>query len=223
VAGRGREGTVVTELLTGTRIGLDVHCGTQECTQFALPLFGQMSAGDYGECAVLELAGTAAWRDAHRTARKRADRAARRGYWFVQVERHARADEIQAINLSMPVRQGRPMSDGYRTPPTSEPLPFYPCARHGVHTYGVETADGTLVAYGWIYRAGDLALVSQILGHVDHLEAEVMYLLVQGIVERESMIGGHLVYNRYDSGTEGLRFFKDRCGFARTQVEWSQW
>ena len=50
-----------------------------------------------------------------------------------------------------------------------------------------------------------------------------MYLLVQGVVDRESLHGGFLVYNRYDSGTDGLRFFKDRCGFERTRVEWSQW
>jgi hypothetical protein len=69
----------------------------------------------------------------------------------------------------------------------------------------------------------DLALVSQILGHADRLADEIMYLLVQGLVVAESGRGGFLVYNRYDSGTEGLRFFKDRCGFERTAVEWSQW
>jgi hypothetical protein len=80
-----------------------------------------------------------------------------------------------------------------------------------------------LAAYSWVYRAGDLALVSQILGHADRLADEIMYLLVEGIVAAESELGGFLVYNRYDSGTDGLRFFKDRCGFVPTVVEWSQW
>jgi hypothetical protein len=211
----------VTVTMTGTRIGLEVDCGGGECAQFAFPLYRQLAAG-YDECAVLELAGLDVWREAHRTARKRADRAVRRGYRFAPVARHERAHEVTAVNLSASHRQGRPMSDGYRQPVTATPLPDYPCPRHGVHTYAV-LLDDTLVAYAWIYRSGDLALVSQILGHADHLDNEVMYLLVQGVVEAESPLGGHLVYNRYDSGTEGLRFFKDRCGFERTRVEWSQW
>jgi hypothetical protein len=221
VAGGGGEGEVVSTL-TATRIGLQVHCADSACTQFAYPLFQQLSSG-YDECAVLDLRGVDAWRDEHRTARKRADRAARRGYRFGPIQRHERADEIKAINLSTPVRQGRPMSAGYHAEPTRSPLPIYPCPMHGVHTYGVETANGELVAYLWGYRSGDLALVSQILGHGDHLENEIMYLLVEGVVRDESELGGYLTYNRYDSGSDGLRFFKDRCGFERTQVEWSQW
>jgi hypothetical protein len=207
--------------MIATRIGLGVHCGDPVCTRFARPLYEQLREG-YDECAVLPLKGIFVWRDAHRTARKRANRAARRGYVFAPVARHERAHDVQAVNLSAPERQGRAMSDSYRQPPTTAPLPDYPCPRHGVHTYGI-LLDDTLVAYAWIYRAGDLALVSQILGHADHLEHEVMYLLVEGIVEAESPLGGHLVYNRFDSGTEGLRFFKTRCGFDRTMVEWSQW
>jgi hypothetical protein len=207
--------------MVATRIGLDVF-HDEACTPFAQPLYEQLATG-YEECAVLPLEGVRAWREAHRTARKRADRAARRGYRFTPVVRHRRAQEIQDINLSSPSRQGRPMSAGYRQPVSTDPLPFYACDRHGVHTYGIESEDGKLVAYSWIYRAGDLALVSQILGHADHLEAEVMYLLVEGLVSEESPNGGFLVYNRYDSGSDGLRFFKTRCGFEPTAVEWSQW
>jgi hypothetical protein len=214
----------MTETMTATcRICLETHCGYALCNQFATPLYEQVSEGHYEECAVLPLEGVWAWRQAHRTARKRADRASRRGYVFGRITRHERADEVQAINLSASHRQGRQMSAGYLHPPTTTPLPDYPCARHGVHTYGVEDSAGLLAAYSWVYRAGDLALVSQILGHADRLTDEIMYLLVQGLVVAESARGGFLVYNRYDSGTEGLRFFKDRCGFERTAVEWSQW
>jgi hypothetical protein len=208
--------------LTATRINLQTACDYPECSEFAWPLYRQLSKG-YEECAVLPLTSLNEWREQHRTARKRALRARRRGYRFAVIERHERADEIKAINLSAPVRQGRPMSAGYHAEPTRSPLPIYPCQHHGVHTYGVETANGELVAYLWGYRSGDLALVSQILGHGDHLENEIMYLLVEGVVRDESELGGYLTYNRYDSGSDGLRFFKDRCGFERTQVEWSQW
>lgn len=211
-----------TLAVTHTTIGLEVHCTSEVCTQFAFPLFEQLSTG-YDECAVLPICGVDAWREEHRTARKRADRAERRGYRFQTIQRHERAAEIQAINLSAPERQGRPMSAGYHQPPTTTPLPDYPCARHGVRTYGIESITGTLVAYLWLYRAGDLALVSQILGHANHLENEIMYLLVQGAVAAETNHGGYMVYNRFDSGTEGLRFFKQRCGFGPCAVEWSQW
>jgi hypothetical protein len=208
--------------MTATRIGLETSCMDPVCTQFAFPLYEQLSDG-YEECAVLELTGAWVWRERHRTARKRADRASRRGYVCGLVERHTRSLEVQAINLSAHARQGKPMSAGYLQPPSTTPLPDYPCPRHGVHTYGVETDTGVLVAYLWVYRAGDLALVSQILGHAKHLEHEVMYLLVQGVVEAESDLGGYLVYNRWDSGTDGLRFFKRHAGFAPANVEWSQW
>ena len=166
-------------------------------------------------------ADVADWRDAHRTARKRADRCARRGYRFVIVARHERADELWAINLSAPVRQKRPMSARYLARPSETPLPDYPCARHAVRTYGVEDAEGTLVAYLWLYRAGGLALVSQILGHADHLEREVMWLLWQGMVDAESCDpDGFVVYNRHDSGTTGLRWFKEHVGLEPVEVEW---
>jgi hypothetical protein len=163
----------------------------------------------------------ASWRAEHRTARKRADRSARRGYTFATIRRHDRIDEIHAINVSAPERQGRPMSSGYQQRPSAIPLPAYPCARHRVSTYGVEDASGVLVAYLWLYRAGALGLVSQILGHADHLANEVMYLLWQGMLEAESADpDGFVVYNRHDSGTEGLRFFKERVGLAETEVRW---
>lgn len=210
-------------IATATLIGLEAHHTEPVCTQFAWPLLEQLQAGDYTEMAVLPLEGLDVWLEGHRTARKRSERAARRGYRFARVERHRRSDEIHQINLSSPSRQGRPMSNGYRMMPSTEPLPSYPCDRHGVHTYGLETKDGKLVAYSWIYRSGELALVSSILGHAEHLEHEIMYLLIAGIVQAESPQNGYLVYNRYDSGTDGLRFFKDRCGFRPVEVEWGEW
>jgi hypothetical protein len=214
----------MTETMTATRISFELVC-SPECAEFAGSLFLQMSGGKYDECAVLRLpegdGELDRWRQDHRTARKRADRAVRRGYRFVKFDRSRHAQSIFEINTSADHRQGRPMSDGYRLFPTEEPLPHYPCWRHAIRTWGVEDRDGKLIAYSFIYRCGDLALVSQILGHAEHLENEVMYLLVEGIIDMEGLGGpGFLVYNRWDSGTDGLRFFKERLGFAPVQVEW---
>lgn len=209
-------------IATQVEISLETCCDFSECSAFAFPLLKQLSVGGYDECSVMPIPyDVGEWREAHRTARKRADRAARRGYRFVVVARHERADELWAINVSAPVRQKRPMSVGYLERPSETPLPDYPCARHAVRTYGVEDADGTLVAYLWLYRAGQLALVSQILGHADHLANEVMYLLWQGMVASESADpDGFIVYNRHDSGTDGLRFYKERVGLCATEVDW---
>lgn len=203
---------------TATRISLGVGC-SEECDAFSLPLLGQLVNGGYDECSVLPLQNPSVWRQEHRTARKRSDRAHRIGYRFELVQRHRYADDIHAINTSAESRQGRPMSAGYKIRPGDTPDPPYCCRRHGVHPYGVQL-DGKLVAYTWVYRCGELALVSQILGHADHLENGIMFLLFEGAVLYEDTLGGVFVYNRHDSGTDGLRWFKERLGFRPELVEW---
>lgn len=162
------------------------------------------------------------WRAEHRTARKRADRSRRLGYRFAEIDRTEYADDILAINLSLPERQGRPMSDGYANPSIGK-LPDYPCERHNIRTYGVTYEFGLgapLVAYLTLYREHELALISMILGHGDHLRNDIMYLLFSGVVEDQAGLGGWFYYNRHDSGMDGLRYYKERQGFREATVEW---
>jgi hypothetical protein len=214
-------GEVVTvETLTAVRIELG-GCPYSSCLDFAAPLFLQLSRG-YETCSVLRVPDTLdEWREAHRTARKRAGRASRLGYQFREIAREEYGHDIFLVNTSLEERQGRPMSNGYREEQTFLPLPEYHCARHAIRTYGVLSDRGTLVAYLWLYRAGELALVSSILGHGEHLDDGIMHLLVQGVVGAEIPHGGFLVYNRHDSGQDGLRQFKSWFGFERTEVEWA--
>lgn len=203
------------------QIDLEAACDFAECAEFAWPLYRQLDDGGYDVMSVAPIQTLDEWMAEHRTARKRATRASRRGYRFVAVRPEERVDELHAINTSMPERQGRPMSAGYQARPSYTPDPVYPCLRHAVRRYGVEHQDGTLVAYLWLYRAGELALVSQILGHREHLENEVMYLLWAGMVECESVEPeGFIIYNRHNSGTDGLRFYKERVGLRETPVRW---
>lgn len=206
---------------TATRISLEVGCDFTECVQFASPLYEQLSSGKYDECAVLEIPDTIdEWKAEHRTARKRAARAQRRGYYVREFKREHHEDEIHAINTSRAHRQGRPMSHGYTTRQTFGPLPAYPCDRHRVRTWGVFTAESVLVGYLYLYRAGDLVLVSQSLGHGDYERDEIMFLLYAVALEHETGNPSFLVYNRWDSGTDGLREFKARLGFEPAEVEW---
>lgn len=206
---------------TATRVSLGLTCDHDSCAEFAGPLLSQLANG-YERCSVLPMPDSLEdWRAEHRTARKRADRAERLGYHFAEIRREEHDDDIYAINTSLDSRQGRPMSAGYRERPHFGQLPAYPCDRHRVRTFGALDVRGQLVAYLWLYRAGDLALVSSILGHGAHLANDVMYLLFQGMLERESDFGGYIVYNRHDSGTDGLRYFKAKLGFESTEVSWA--
>lgn len=205
---------------TGVTVRLDGGCSDLLCAGLYAPLYGQLSRG-YDVCSVLPMPESiAAWRDEHRTARKRAWRSERLGYRVTEIERHRYVDDIHAINTSLAERQGRPMSAGYHVRPSASPDPVYTCPRHAVRPYGV-LSGRTLVAYLWLYRCGELALVSSILGHGEHLRNDVMYLLFVGMLEREIPHGGFVVYNRHDSGTEGLRYFKSKLGFEAMEVSWS--
>lgn len=199
-------------------ISLETRCCEGD---FADKLYTQLSSGKYDVCSVLRMPDSlTAWRAEHRTARKRSDRCVRLGYDAAQVSRSEYADDIYAINTSLAERQGKPMSEGYRHQPASSPDPIWTCQRHGVHTYGVLDYKGHLRAYLWLYRSGELALVSQILGHGAHLQNDVMYLLWTYMLLHEIPHGGFVVYNRHDSGTDGLRYYKERVGLAPREVQW---
>lgn len=202
-------------------ISLETSC-SPDCNLFADKLYRQLSNGRYDVCSVLPMPEDVKyWRAENRTARKRANRAINLGYQFRPVIRHEVVEDVYKINTSLDERQGKPMSEGYHARPSSTPDPVWPCERHGVHPYGVFDDRCKLRAYLWIYRSGELALVSQILGHGSHLRNDVMYLLWQGMLEAELPLGGYAVYNRHDSGTEGLRYYKERVGLKGTRVQWT--
>jgi hypothetical protein len=210
----------MTETLTGVRVSLEAD-HEEPCASLARPLLLQLMQG-YETCSVLAMPDSVeSWREQHRTARRRANRASNLGYQFHEILREQYGADVFAINTSLDERQGRPMSRGYREEQNFLPLPVYPCHRHAIRTYGVVDARGVLVSYLWLYRAGELALVSSILGHGEHLANDVMYLLFQGVVDAESKQGGYFVYNRHDSGTDGLRYCKERWGFEATEVQWA--
>lgn len=209
---------VATELAISLELGHD-----SPCLDFAAPRYRQLAHGHYGLCSVMPLpVSLEEWRQEHKTARKRADLALRRGYRFIGPDPKLveRSDELYEINTSLPVRQGRPMSAGYLEKPSGSPDPDYPCEWHGAHRYGVEDADGRLRAYLWLYRCGELCLVSSILGHGDFLNDGIVYLVYQGMLASEPPDNGYVVYNRHDSGRDGLRWMKERLGLTETPVRW---
>lgn len=208
--------------LTSTSIALELGHEYDICERFVRPLYEQMAGGRFDMCAAMPLCSLEDWEAEHRTARKRAWRCERRGYTFSVVRREEHSDELFEINTSAERRQGRPMSESYTKRYEYAPLPVYPCERHQVRTYGVKDPDGKLVAYLWLYVAGQLRLCSSIIGHAAHLENEIMYLLFRGMVasEYDRDPDGVVVYHRWDNGRDGLRFYKERVGLRETWVAW---
>ena len=203
---------VTVDLLSG--------CARKHCLQMAGQLKLQLDPDYASGASLLEMRDSFAdYRSRRKTARRRAARAVRLDYRFQAIERPAYVGDIHRVNLSAPRRQGRPMSAAYRQRPNYGHVEFV-CPHHHVYTYGVLDTRSTLVAYLWLYRCGDLALVSSILGHAEHLENDVMYLLFLGMLERQFRFGGTVFYNRWDSGTEGLRYFKERLGLVEGDVGW---
>jgi hypothetical protein len=154
--------------------------------------------------------------------RQRVRRARRDGYRFAEIDRNRYLDDIYAINTSLPVRQGRPMSDAYlRRPDPYPPLPETPCPRHRLYPYGV-LRDDHLYAYAWVYVIGEVCLFSTILGHGGHLKSGIMPLLIYEAVHdlRERAALRYAMYHLHGSGTEGLRFFKEQMGFRAARVRW---
>lgn len=202
------------------RIDLESGC-LPTCEPLIVRTYEQLNTETYSlGASILAVTAFETWRAGHRTARKRADRASRLGYQFdkdCDWSRHA--DDIYAINTSLAERQGRPMSASYLEYRDRSAIPEQPCGRHRVHTYGV-LQDDTLHAYLSLYRVGELAHVSMLLGHGDHLRNDVMYLLMAGVIEHQAAQGGWMFYNAWSSGTDGLRYFKTKLGFASTDIEW---
>lgn len=200
---------------------LEAACGIEPCRTFARKLYDQLREGYGDDASLLEIPEDPSdWLLEHRTARKRAARAHRLGYRFEEIRRHEHELSIFEINTSMPERQGRPMTPSYgKLHEFNDPVPW-PCDRHRVYPYGVLDEGGKLRAYLWLYRCGEMAMVSSILGHGDHLSNDVMYLLVAGMVKEQARLGGFGFYNVHSSGTEGLRFFKERCGFYGREARW---
>ncbi len=205
-------------------IGMGLPCDHDSCEKHARPLFDQLAVPKYSRGAsIMEVPDTLElWKSWHRTARRRALRAERLGYTFAEVDYSSHADDIYAINTSRKERQGRPMSDGYTTRRAYGRLSADQtrCPRHRTHTYGILNGK-TLVAYLTLHRAGDLAMVSMILGHGEHFDNGIMFQLVQGVIADQAGTGGVFFYNLHSSGQDGLRWAKERYGFRSADIEWS--
>jgi len=138
------------------------------------------------------------------------------GYAFKPFDPEQYRDDIYEINTSMTYRQGRPMEGSYLdrdvlTAPGE-------CFRH----YAVFGGNRP-VAYLYAMLLGEICIISRLLGHRDHLQDGVMYLLVTRTIHE--MINNQkqvsfVMYDTYFGASGGLKLFKKRLGFVPCRVKW---
>lgn len=156
-------------------------------------------------------------RQALRTNRNKSIRA---GIYFSEFSPNDYIDDIMEINRSTLDRQGRPMHIDYLDKETvSRYLAKVPLM------YGVFLQNGVLCSYANVPMYGEIALISRIIGHEKYLDKGIMYLLISEIIKEifKSNIDNKvkwLMYDTYYGGGQGLRYFKERCGFKPYRVRW---
>jgi hypothetical protein len=142
-------------------------------------------------------------------------RAARAGYRFAEIDPNEYANDIFCVNTSLTVRQNLPMESSYLAKiDRYEILP-------GEQYFGV-LKEQSLVAYLHLVTCGEAAVISRILGHGEHLDHGIMYLLVTSLVG--DLIGRssakYLLYDMMLGASDGLALFKRRLGFESYRVRW---
>jgi hypothetical protein len=165
-----------------------------------------------------DLAGRDDYLATRRYARRRVARAERLGYTFALFEPEQRSAELLAIHASIPERQGRPIDPDYFD--TGAVRQTGPHIEHA----GV-LQDGVVVAYSRLHYAGDIVAMMRVMGHGDHLDNGVMFLLAAGIVGHLKATHPQTRYVFYDTffgAGPGLRSFKERLGFMPHYVRWTR-
>lgn len=160
-----------------------------------------------------------------RVARQNARVASRLGYRYERIDRADWENDLHALRSSAPCRQGRPMPDSYMRwqPYGSDRWPEPHCKRHLVTVHGIVAADGHLAAYAQVVQCGEVVRFNTILGHADHLEHRVVWLLFMELIKWHVDECGarYALYYAHDSGHGGgLRYFKERLGFRPAWVTW---
>jgi hypothetical protein len=140
-----------------------------------------------------------------------------KGYTFALVDRNDYVDDIHAINLSLDTRQGRKMHPVYLAKTT-----HYEHSPGWMH-FGVLNAQGTLTAYLDLQIANEVAVTRTLLGHGQHLNDGIMYLLLIEVARHlyATDTTRYLMYDMYFGTGQGLRLFKEKLGFKPYWVKWA--
>jgi hypothetical protein len=130
-------------------------------------------------------------------------------YSYANIDAVSATDQIMEINGSRPERGGRSMP----------PLYFG-------NAHVVKCPAGKVVAYVLVPNIGDLWTVAYVLGHGDHLNSGIMYLLMGHVIEEKFELAktagspSWIMYDTWLGASAGLRQFKAVLGFSPYWVRW---
>jgi hypothetical protein len=154
-------------------------------------------------------------------AKKNLKSAKRRKYSYAKIDAVSAIDQIMEINRSLPERGGRPMHPLYFNHSKFESI-----LREIGNAHVVKCPAGKIIAYALVPNLGDLWTVDYVLGHGDHLNSGVMYLLMGHIIEEKfelAKTAGNpkwIMYDTWLGARAGLRQFKAVLGFSPYWVRW---
>ena len=119
--------------------------------------------------------------------------------------RNERLREIQEINESKPIRQGREMDKSYKSPYKIYPMTF--CDRHHFVLLLCIDPIGKIVGYMEFYIVGEFAQTSRLLGHSYDLRNGIMNQIFVAAFKVCKVRGVRIFcYAEWESGTEGLKY-----------------
>lgn len=153
--------------------------------------------------------------------RRMRNKAIRHGFHFVTADPMNHLTDMLAINLSAPVRQGRPMAPDYLH---AEGIRRYFMGKERI--YCVFDQGGAMKAYAYVPVIGEVCILDRILGHSEDLDKGLMYLLVSEIIREMIALKNSngepkwMEYDTYFGGSQGIRYFKEKLGFMPYKVKW---
>ena len=154
-------------------------------------------------------------------AKKNLKLAKKRKYSYAKIDAVSAIDQIMEINGSRPERGGRPMDPLYFSRSKFEVI----LGEIG-NAHVVKCPAGKIVAYALVSNIGDLWNVDYVLGHGDHLNSGIMYLLMTHVIEEKfelAKTAGNpkwIMYDTWLGASAGLRQFKAVLGFSPYWVRW---
>jgi hypothetical protein len=154
-------------------------------------------------------------------AKRKLKSANQRKYSYAKIDAVSAIDQIMAINASRPERGGKPMLPLYLNRSKFELI-----VREIGNAHVVKCPDGKVVAYALVPNIGDVWTFDYLLGHGDHLNSGVMYLLMAHVIEEKfelAKTAGNpkwIMYDTWLGANAGLRQFKAVLGFSPYWVRW---
>jgi hypothetical protein len=143
-------------------------------------------------------------------------RAEKNGYYYKPFKGSEYTSDILNIHTSIGIRQGKKMDENY----LKKDFQYFDDEWN--QYYGV-FYNQQLVAYVWMYKLGELNIISRIIGHYDHLKNGIMYLLVtmltKDIILREPVVKW-VMYDTWFGASDGLKLYKKRLGFKPYKIKW---